>query len=257
MPRSTERSSAAKKRLRQAIGSQAAIIPGHVAIIMHGNGRWAREQGKTRLAGHRAGAATVREIVEACAELGVEVLTLYAFSAENWDRPKSEVRALFALLKRFLRKETPRLVRNGIALRAIGRTGQLPAAARRELERAREATAGGERMTLCLALNYGAQDEIVDAARSLAREAAEGELAPDAIDRSALARHLSAGELPPVDLLIRTGGEFRVSNFMLWQISYAELVFSPACWPDFDRKHLLEAFDEYARRERRFGGLRE
>jgi undecaprenyl diphosphate synthase len=220
---------------------------------MDGNGRWAKRGGKTRLAGHRAGADTVRKVVEAAAELGVEVLTLYAFSAENWGRPRAEVRGLFRLLVRFLESETPELVEKGIRLRAIGRTGDLPPNVREALGRSEAATAGGAGMTLCLALNYGAQDELVDAARELAREALGRKLLPDDIDREGIERHLYTRDLPPVDLLIRTGGEVRVSNFLLWQISYAELYFSPVYWPSFGREQLLEAFAEFARRERRFG----
>ncbi|MHC5053242.1 MAG: polyprenyl diphosphate synthase [Planctomycetota bacterium] len=229
-------------------------MPRHIAIVMDGNGRWARERGRTRLAGHRAGGDAAREVVEAAAELGIDVLTLYGFSSENWSRPNGEVTGLFRLLKRFLKKETPGLVRNDIRLRAIGRRDRMPAATLRELKKSEAATADGGRMTLCLAIDYGAQDEIVVAARTLAARAAEGALRPEAIDREALEGHLYTGEMPPVDLLIRTGGEFRISNFLLWQISYAELYFTPLYWPDFGKKGFLEAVAEFGRRERRFGG---
>jgi undecaprenyl diphosphate synthase len=221
---------------------------------MDGNGRWARERGKSRLAGHRAGGNVVREVVEAAAELGIEMLTLYGFSSENWRRPNGEVTGLFRLLKRFLKKETPDLVKNDIRLRAIGRRDRMPAATLRELERSEVATAGGERMTLCLAIDYGAQDEIATAARALAARAAEGDLRPEEIDCEALEGHLYTRGMPPVDLLIRTGGELRVSNFLLWQISYAELYFTPRYWPDFGSEELLEAVEEFGRRQRRFGG---
>ncbi len=230
-------------------------MPRHVAIVMDGNGRWARERGKTRLAGHRAGGDAVREVVEAAAELGIEVLTLYGFSTENWRRPKVEVTGLFRLLQRFLKKETPALVKNGIGFRAIGRRDRMPATTVREIERTEATTADGGRMILCLAIDYGARDEIVDAARALAGRAAEGTLRPEDIDREALEGHLYTGGMPPVDLLIRTGGEYRVSNFLLWQISYAELYFTPVYWPDFREEEFLEAVAEYSRRKRRFGGL--
>ena len=222
---------------------------------MDGNGRWARERGKTRLAGHRAGAGTVREVVEAAAELGIEVLTLYGFSTENWRRPKGEVSGLFRMLQRFIKKETPGLIENGIRLRAIGRRDRMPAATVSEIERSEAATADGGRMTLCLALDYGAQDELASAARELAEAASAGSVRPEDIDREAVEGHLYTRGMPPVELLIRTGGEFRVSNFLLWQISYAELYFSPLYWPDFGREELAEAVAEFGRRERRFGGL--
>ena len=222
---------------------------------MDGNGRWARERGKSRLAGHRAGGDTARAVVEAAAELGVEFLTLYAFSSENWRRPKTEVGGLFRLLGQFLKKETPELVKNGIRLRAIGRRDRMPAAVREGLETSEAATASGERMTLFLAIDYGARDEILGAARALAERVAEGSLRPKDIDLEALEGHLCAGGMPSVDLMIRTGGEVRVSNFLLWQISYAELYFVPLYWPDFGKEELIEALAEYGRRERRFGGL--
>jgi len=224
-------------------------------MIMDGNGRWARERGKSRLAGHRAGGEAARAVVRAAAELGIEFLTLYGFSTENWHRPKGEVNGLFKLLGQFLKKETPELVNNGIRLRAIGRRDRMPAAAREELERSEAATANGGRMTLFLAIDYGARDEILGAARALAERVAEGSLQPKDIDLAALEGHLYAGGMPPVDLMIRTGGEVRVSNFLLWQISYAELYFVPLYWPDFGKKELREALAEYDRRERRFGGL--
>jgi undecaprenyl diphosphate synthase len=230
-------------------------VPRHIAIVMDGNGRWARERGKTRLAGHRAGGNAVREIVEASADLGVEVLTLYGFSSENWSRPKVEVSGLFRLLLRFLKKETPNLVKNGIRLKAIGRRDRMPASTLKGLEECEATTAPGERMTLCLAIDYGAQDEITGAARALAERVADGTLLPKDIDRAALEGHLCTGGMPPVDLLIRTGGEIRISNFLLWQISYAELYFTPLYWPDFGKGELLEAIEEFGRRERRFGGL--
>ena len=236
-------------------GPDGGRVPRHIAIVMDGNGRWAEARGKTRLAGHRAGADAVREVVTAAAEMGVEVLTLYAFSSENWSRPTPEVGGLFGLLKIFIRRETPELVANGIRLRAIGRLEGLPAGALEAVRRAEADTAAGERMTLCVALNYGSQDEIVDAARSLARKALDGRITPESMDREDVEGSLYTAGLAPVDLLVRTGGEFRLSNFLLWQVSYAELYFTSVNWPDFRRRHLEEALAEFARRERRFGGL--
>jgi len=230
-------------------------VPRHVAIIMDGNGRWARERGKSRLAGHRAGGEAARAVSEAAAELGIEFLTLYGFSTENWRRPKGEVGGLFRLLGQFLKKETPELVKNGIRLRAIGRRDRMPVAVREGLETSEAATADGGRMTLFLAIDYGARDEILGAVRALAERVAEGSLRPKDIDLEALEGHLYTGGMPPVDLMIRTGGEVRVSNFLLWQISYAELYFVPLYWPNFGKKELIEALAEYGRRERRFGGL--
>ncbi len=229
--------------------------PRHIAIIMDGNGRWAKSRGKTRLAGHKAGADAVREVVTAAAELGVEALTLYAFSSENWSRSGGEVKGLFRLLKMFVRRETPTLLENRIQLRSIGRLGEIPKDALEALRKAEDETASCDRMTLVLALNYGSHDEIVDAARSLAREALSGRIAPADIGPEDLERGLYTAGLPQVDLLVRTGGEFRLSNFLLWQLSYAELYFTPVYWPDFGRPQLEEAIAEFARRERRFGGL--
>jgi undecaprenyl diphosphate synthase len=230
-------------------------VPRHVAVIMDGNGRWAAERGLSRLEGHRVGVEAVRAVVRACAELDIAVLTLYAFSSENWSRPRSEVRGLFAMLNRFLRSETRELVENGVRLRPIGRLSELPAATRKALDRAVEATSRGDGMTLAVALAYGGQDEIVDAARALAGEAVEGGIAPAAIDRDDVERRLYTAGLPPVDLLIRTGGELRISNFLLWQLSYAELYFTRTCWPDFDGRELEAALADFASRKRRFGGL--
>ena len=228
--------------------------PRHVAIIMDGNGRWAKAKRKTRLAGHRAGVEAVRDVVTAAAELGVEALTLYAFSSENWSRPASEVKGLFRLLETFIRKETPELLENRIRLRSIGRLDEIPKKALLALRRAEAETADCDRMTLVLALNYGARDEIVDSARSLATEAVFGRIVPADIGREDIERSLYTAGLPPVDLLVRTGGDFRLSNFLLWQVSYAELYFTPVNWPDFRRGNLEEAVGEFARRERRFGG---
>ena len=227
----------------------------HIAVIMDGNGRWATARGLPRVMGHRAGAQSVQRIVEACCELGVEVLTLYAFSWENRDRPTDEVQELMLLLEEFIRRETPTMLRNGVRLRTIGRVEELPSSVVERLRRVAAQTAHGERMTLTLALSYGGRQEIVDAVRRLAEQVQRGELRPDQIDEARVAQHLYAPDLPDPDLLIRTSGEQRLSNFLLWQSSYTELYVTPKLWPDFTKADLVEAMAEYERRERRFGRL--
>jgi len=230
-------------------------IPRHIAIIMDGNGRWAKERGKPRISGHRAGAESVRECVEACKQLGVEYLTLYAFSSENWNRPAAEVTALMALLERFLEEKAEELMKQNVRLTAIGHLERLPLKTRRKLDKAIERTSGNTSLTLILALSYGAREEIVEAARSLAADAAAGKIDPAKIDNAAFASRLYTADIPDPDLLIRTSGELRVSNFLLWQISYAEIVIFKKFWPDFQQADLSEAVQEYARRHRRFGAL--
>jgi undecaprenyl diphosphate synthase len=230
-------------------------IPRHIAIIMDGNGRWAAERGLPRREGHRAGAESVREITDTCIELGVEYLTLYAFSSENWNRPEAEVKALMALLDRFLAEKAKDLDRQNIRLLSIGQTERLPAKTRALLEKIKARTANHSAMTLVLALSYGGREEIVAAARSLAAEAAAGTLRPDQIDAARFSSHLQTAGIPDPDLLVRTSGEMRVSNFLLWQISYAEIVIVRKFWPDFRRNDLIEAVREYQRRHRRFGAL--
>jgi undecaprenyl diphosphate synthase len=230
-----------------------ARLPKHVAIIMDGNGRWAEKRGQPRLFGHRAGAESVREVVEAARELGVEVLTLYAFSSENWNRPEREVSGLMAILKKYLVSELERMVDNGIRLRCLGDVGRLPASVRRIMDKTMDITAGNQDFTLNLALSYGARDEIVRAARLLAADCLAWKLTPEAIGHGHFADKLYTAGQPDPDLLIRTGGEERVSNFLLWQISYAEIFFSPVMWPEFRRPQFLQAIAEYQRRERRFG----
>ena len=227
--------------------------PSHIAIIMDGNGRWAAGRGLPRVFGHRAGAEAVRRITEACAELGVRYLTLYAFSWENWERPREEIRALMGLLDEFIAKEAPTLHANRIRLRAIGRLDELPPGTTGNLRRLIQETAAHERMTLTLALSYGGRQEIVDAARRLAALAAQGRLSPEQIDEEAFAQQLYAPDLPDPDLVIRTSGEERLSNFLLWQSSYAELVTCAKPWPDFSKADVLDAMAAYGRRERRFG----
>ena len=229
-------------------------LPRHIAIIMDGNGRWAVARGLPRILGHRAGAATVREITETCCELGIEVLTLYAFSWENWSRPGDEIHELMTLLTEFLAQELPTLHRNRIRLRAIGRLEQLPAPVAAHLASVMAQTAAYSRMTLTLALSYGGRQEIVDAARRLATLVREGALAPGQIDEAAFARQLYAPDLPDPDLVIRTSGEQRISNFLLWQASYSEWYVTPTLWPDFAKPELLDAIDAYQKRDRRFGG---
>jgi undecaprenyl diphosphate synthase len=230
-----------------------ARLPRHIAVIMDGNGRWAAARGLSRVEGHKAGAASVREIIEASARLGVEVVTLYAFSSENWKRPPAEVARLWRLMREKLISDDGLLVKNGLRLRIIGRREGIPGPALKELERVEALTRDNKRMTVVFALNYGGRDEIVDAARRLL---AERRVAPARLDEKAFAAHLTTAGLPDPDLLLRTSGEMRVSNFLLWQIAYAEIVVTPVLWPDFRRRHLLEAILEYQGRERRFGDVR-
>jgi undecaprenyl diphosphate synthase len=230
-------------------------LPRHIAIIMDGNGRWAQKRHLPRTEGHKAAVQSVRETVEICGEIGVEVLTLYSFSTENWKRPEPEVRVLMSLLKEQLRRETDELDRNNVQVRAIGEVDQLPADVLRELERAIERTRDNTGLKLVLALNYGGRKEIARAVRMIADEVKSGRLNPDEIDENLLSRYLYTSDLPDPDLLIRTSGEMRVSNFLLWQIAYTELYITPVLWPDFRKRHLLEAVIDYQRRERRFGGL--
>ncbi len=230
-------------------------IPRHVAIIMDGNGRWAKERGLPRLEGHRAGAESVREVLEACIELGVEYLTLYAFSSENWNRPQTEVIALMSLLDRFLDEKAKDLDRQNVRLKAIGQLDRLPKKTRALIARIQERTAKNSATTLVLALSYGGREEIVAAARSLAEDAKNGIISPDQIDAELFASRLQTAGIPDPDLLIRTSGEMRVSNFLLWQISYAEMVIVKKFWPDFRQGDLFDAVKEYQRRHRRFGAL--
>ena len=230
-------------------------LPYHIAIIMDGNGRWATARGLPRVLGHHAGAQAVRRIVEASCELGVKALTLYAFSWENRDRPQQEIDELMGLLDEFVRRETPTLVDQRIRLRAIGRLDSLPTHVMGNIYRVMAMTSGFDHMTLTLALSYGGRQEIVDAARRLAELARQGALEPDQIDEALFAKQLYAADLPDPDLLIRTSGEQRLSNFLLWQLSYAELYVTPKLWPDFTKDDLAQAMMEYERRERRFGKL--
>ena len=231
--------------------------PHHIAIIMDGNGRWATARGLPRMFGHRAGAAAVRRVVEACCELGVSVLTLYAFSWENRDRPPEEIQQLMALLDEFIRRERSTLLEQRVRLRAIGRLEELPARVVGNLRRVIAETASCDQMTLTLALSYGGRQEIVDAARRLAKLVQGGQLQPEQINETHFTQQLYAADLPDPDLLIRTSGEQRLSNFLLWQSSYTELYVTSTLWPDFSKADLLEAMTEYERRERRFGKIAE
>lgn len=232
----------------------SARVPQHIAIIMDGNGRWARERGWPRLKGHEQGAHSVERACEACIAEGVEFLTLYAFSTENWKRPAHEVSGLMLLLERFLAEKVAMMNENGVRLATIGRTADLPAAVRKRLERAIAETAHNTKLTLTLALNYGGRDEIVDAVRSIAGEVKSGRLDPSAITAATLAGHLYTAGMPDPDLLIRTSGELRLSNFLLWQLSYTEIHVTPRLWPDFGAEDLRAAIADYQVRDRRYGG---
>ncbi len=230
-------------------------VPRHIAIIMDGNGRWARQQGLARITGHERGAEAVRGSLEGCQELGVEYLTLYAFSTENWKRPKNEISALMTLLERFLKKEIAGLAKKGVRLETIGRTGDLPASTQEELRRAKELTAGNTKTTLVLALSYSSRIEILDGIQSVVREVQAGRLDPAAIDADLFSRHLYTSGIPDPDLLVRTSGEMRLSNFLLWQLSYTELYVTKKLWPDFRKEDLLEAARDFSTRQRRFGAI--
>ncbi len=230
-------------------------LPRHVAIIMDGNGRWAQRRHLPRIAGHRAGVRTARQAIETSARLGIQALTLYAFSVENWRRPHSEVDFLMRLLREYLRKELPVIHKNNIRLRIIGRGEDLPAAVRRDLDEATNLTGANTGMNLVVALNYGGRAELVDAFNAILGERRDEGPGAAPIDEPAISAHLYTAGLPDPDLLIRTSGEMRVSNFLLWQIAYAEIFVTETLWPDFDRSSLLEALIEYQRRERRYGGL--
>lgn len=239
----------------RSLGLDPARLPRHAALIMDGNGRWARRRGWERFLGHRRGASTVREITTACVKLGIPRLTLYAFSSENWCRPPAEVDCLMDLLAEFLRDELPAMQENGVRLQAIGRLEQLPERVRRELDASLAATAANSGLVLCMALSYGGRDELVDAVRHLATRAAHGEIDPASIDAEAVQGALYAPEAADVDVVIRTAGERRISNFLPWQAAYAEFVDHPALWPDFSLTDFHDCLREYARRERRFGGV--
>lgn len=232
-------------------------LPRHIAVIMDGNGRWAKQHGKPRVFGHQSGVKAVRETTEAAAELGVKYLTLYAFSTENWNRPKLEVNALMTLLVETIRKEVRTLNKNNIRLAAIGNLAALPAKSQKALKEAIEETADNDRMTLVLALNYSAKWEIMQAVKSLAERVETGDMTAADIDETVFAQALATKGMPDPELLIRTSGETRISNFLLWQIAYSELYFTPTFWPDFRKNDLYKAILNYQNRERRFGKISE
>ena len=229
------------------------MLPKHLAIIMDGNGRWAKQQGKQRIFGHEKGAKTVREIIQEASQLGIPYLTLYAFSTENWNRPKLEVEALMHLLSRYLQKEVAIMQKNNIRLNAIGDLESLPSKVRKELHKAMEQTKDNTSTTVSLALAYGGQQELLQMTQQLARKVQQGLLTPEQITPQEIQKALYTQEIPPVDLLIRTSGECRISNFLLWQIAYAELYFTDVLWPDFTPEQLHKALLNYQNRERRFG----
>lgn len=230
-------------------------LPRHVAVIMDGNGRWAQSRGLPRIEGHRRGVTSVRRITEHCARLGIEQLTLYCLSSENWRRPEAELQFLMHLLEQYMVEERSLLMRQRVRLSIIGRRAGIPAETLAALDQTVALCDANDGLRLCLAINYGARAEIVDAARSLARDAVAGRISPDAIDERALEARLDTAGMPDPDLLIRTAGEMRISNFLLWQISYAEIWVTPIAWPDFEERHFDEALAAYASRDRRFGGL--
>ena len=243
-------------RPQAAPESEAAAAPRHVAIIMDGNGRWATRRGLPRVAGHRAGVEALRRTVRAARELGLGVLTVYAFSTENWQRPQEEVDTLMRLVVEYCRAEAEDLRRNGVRVKVIGRLQELPMLQQREIAQAMEHTRDGTSLVLNVAWNYGARAELVDAFRSLLSEVQAGRLRPEDVDAEQISRHLYTADLPDPDLIIRSGGEMRLSNFLLWQAAYAEFWSTPVLWPDFNKEHLAEALAVFAQRERRFGAIK-
>src|SRR5258708_1909811 len=239
-----------------AVGLDPARLPAHIAIIMDGNGRWAEQRGLPRVEGHRRGTQSVRATVEECCRLGIGQLTLYCLSVENWKRPQAELDFLMALLEQYLIEERAEIMEQNIRFSMIGRRGDLPANVLHELDESIRLSRNNTGTVLCLAINYGGRTELIDAMRDLARQAKQGKLDPEDIDEDLISNALYTAGMPDPDLLIRTAGEMRVSNYLLWQISYAELWVTPKCWPDFDAALFHQALRDYAARERRFGGLK-
>ncbi len=248
-----------KPRKQNKVDSKDQIamdrLPRHIAIIMDGNGRWALKRALPRSMGHRAGVEAIRKVVKTCSELGIEVLTVYAFSTENWRRPKDEVGVLMTLLTEYLRKELNELHQSNVVIRAIGRINDLPLEAQRELEKANKRTQNNTGLILNLALNYGGRSEIIDAVKKISKDVLHGKQRVEEIDEERFSEALSTSGLPDPDLLIRTSGEMRLSNFLLWQLAYTEIVVIDELWPDFERNTLLEAIKMYQKRDRRFGGI--
>lgn len=244
-----------REELLRSLGLDPERMPRHVAIIMDGNGRWAQRRGLPRIAGHIEGVKSVRTAIETCGDLGVEFLTLYTFSTENWRRPKEEVEALMRLIEENLRKEAPELHARGARVKVWGRRHELPPSLQEEIRRVEELTKDNRAITVILAINYGGRAEIADAARRAAELCLAGRIGPEQVDESLLSSLMYDPEVPDPDLLIRTGGEMRISNFLLWHVAYTEIYVTPVLWPDFGREELIEAIREFQRRERRFGGL--
>jgi len=240
----------------EQLGVPAEKAPRHIAVIMDGNGRWAQRQGLPRIEGHRHGVASVRRITEECARLGLEQLTLYCLSSENWKRPQPELDFLMRLLEQYMIEERATILKQNIRVSVIGRREGIADHVLREMDKTIELSRENTGLRLCLAINYGARAELVDAVRRIARRVAAGEVEPDQLDEHTVADHLDTAGMPDPDLLIRTAGELRVSNFLLWQISYAEIWVTEACWPEFTEGHLHQAIRDYAGRDRRFGGLK-
>jgi len=238
-----------------AAGLDPEKLPRHIAVIMDGNGRWAQQRGLPRIEGHRRGVQSVRSTIEECCRLGVNQLTLYCLSSENWKRPQRELDFLMHLLEQYMIEERTTIMQQNVVVRVIGRRDGIPSATLAEMDKTVEMSAANSGTRLCLAINYGSRGEIVDAVQKIAEEVCRGELTPNAIDEETIAAHLYSAGMPDPDLLIRTAGEMRISNFLLWQISYAELWVTDDCWPDFTEAVLHEALREYASRDRRFGGL--
>ncbi|HDQ26141.1 MAG TPA: isoprenyl transferase [bacterium] len=230
-------------------------LPVHIAVIMDGNGRWAKKRRLPRILGHREGAKSVRAVTEACAELGIGYLTYYAFSTENWKRPKKEVSFLMKLLNEYLDKEKPTLLKNNIRFNVIGGISRLPRAVREKISEVKKTTAKNTGLTMTLALNYGSKNEITEAVRKIAKEAAGGKIKPAEVNEKTIEKHLFTAGMPDPDLMIRTSGEMRLSNFLLWQMAYCEIYITPVLWPDFRKKELIKALKSYSARNRRFGGV--
>ena len=243
------------KNLQERVKASGSI-PRHIAIIMDGNGRWAQDKGNIRLFGHKEGVESVRDITEACAQLGVSHLTLYAFSTENWNRPSSEINGLMKLLVHSLKNEAQRLHRNNIRLVSIGQIDRLPGGCRDKLQEVTELTQDNDRLELCLALSYSGRWDITEAVKKLAKEVKEGVVDPDSIDDQMISDRLSTASTPDPDLIIRTSGEYRISNFLLWQLAYSELYITQTYWPDFRREELYKAITSYQKRDRRFGKVK-